>query len=127
MIRFIICLFLALIFQGTKAIEGLFINISAQKEIQSTTKTFAKMNKLRLLKVHQDAKYDHIMKIDQDVHFPLGVLPGDLKLPSFELRYLHWDEYSLKHLPPNFCPMNLVELNMQCSNIEQLWEGNKVL
>ena len=125
--KFIISLVLALIFQGTKAIEGLFFNMSAQKEIQFTTETFAKMNKLRLLKVHQDAKYDHIMEIDEDVHLPLVALPGDLKLPSFELRYLHWDEYSLKHLPSNFCPMNLVELNMQCSNIEQLWERNKVL
>ena len=91
--------------------------MSAQKEIQFTIETFAKMNKLRLLKVHQDAKYDHIMEIDQDVHFPLGSLPGDLKLPSFDLRYLHWDEYSLKHLPPILCPMNLIELNMHCSNI----------
>lgn len=101
--------------------------MSAQNEIQFSTKTFAKMNKLRLLKVHQDAKYDHTMEIDRDVHFPLLALPSDLKLPSFELRYLHWDEYPLKHLPPNFCPMNLIELNMQCGNIEKLWEGNKVL
>ena len=103
---------MAVIFQGTKAIEGLFINMSTQKEIQFTTETFAKMNKLRLPKVHQDAKYDHIMEIDQDVHFPLVALLGDLIFPSSEFRYLHWDEYSLKHLPPNFCPMNLVELNM---------------
>ncbi|RVW62925.1 TMV resistance protein N [Vitis vinifera] len=85
------------------------------------------MNKLRLLKIHQDAKYDHIMEIDGDVHFPQVALPKDLKLPSFELRYLHWDEYALKYLPPNFHPKNLVELNLRCGNIKQLWEGNKLL
>ena len=101
--------------------------MSAQEEIQFIAETFVKMNRLRLLKVHQDAKYDQIVESDRGLNFPQVSLPEDLKLPFFELRYLHWDEYSLKCLPPNFYPKNLVELNLQCSNIKQLWEGNKVL
>ncbi|KAL6316811.1 hypothetical protein AAG906_021111 [Vitis piasezkii] len=43
------------------------------------------------------------------------------------LRYLHWDAYSLPSLPSNFHPMNLVELNLWCSNIKQLWEEDKLV
>ncbi|KAH9724836.1 Disease resistance-like protein DSC1 [Citrus sinensis] len=42
-----------------------------------------------------------------------------------ELRYLHWHQYSLKTLPLNFDPENLIELNLPYSNVEQIWEGKK--
>ncbi|RVW20934.1 putative disease resistance protein RPP1 [Vitis vinifera] len=84
---------------GTEAIKGIFLDMSTSKQLQFTTEAFKMMNDLRLLKVHQDANYD-----------------------SAELRYLHWDGYPLESLPSNFYAENLVELNLRCSNIKQLWE-----
>nr|AMM43070.1 LRR-RLK [Vernicia montana] len=53
-------------------------------------------------------------------------LPGGLESLPGELRYLYWHGYPLASLPANFCPMNLVELNLPCSKVERLWEGAKV-
>ncbi|KAH7568347.1 hypothetical protein JRO89_XS07G0279600 [Xanthoceras sorbifolium] len=44
-----------------------------------------------------------------------------------ELRYLRWDSYPLEALPSSFNPVNLVELNLSYSSIEQLWEGTKLI
>lgn len=100
--------------------------MSALKEISFTTEAFQMMNRLRLLKVHQAAEYDDFMEEFHQVLSPIYLFE-DFKFPSFELRYLHWDAYSLPSLPSNFHPMNLVELNLRCSNIKQLWEEDKVL
>ncbi|KAJ9675440.1 hypothetical protein PVL29_024385 [Vitis rotundifolia] len=82
--------------------------VLTRKELQFTTEAFKMMNNLRLLKVHQDANYDFVF-------------------PSQELRYLHWDGYPLESLPSNFYAENLVELNLRCSNIKQLWETEVLL
>lgn len=42
------------------------------------------------------------------------------------LRLLHWNAYPRKSLPPKFHPEHLVELNMQESQLEKLWEGTQV-
>ncbi|KAJ9675660.1 hypothetical protein PVL29_024534 [Vitis rotundifolia] len=112
---------------GTEAIEGIFLDMSTSKQMQFTTEAFKMMNKLRLLKVHQDAKYDSMLPIGMVVD-PSKVLLSqehfyrDFEFPSQELRYLHWDGYPLESLPSNFYAENLVELNLRCSNIKQLWE-----
>ena len=52
-------------FQGTHAIEGIFLNISASKDsklIEFTTEAFQMMARLRLLKVCQDLKCDSVVK-----------------------------------------------------------------
>ncbi|KAJ4846104.1 hypothetical protein Tsubulata_015354, partial [Turnera subulata] len=54
-------------------------------------------------------------------------LPKGLESFGPQLRYLHWHQYPLKSLPPNFCPENLVELNLPHSKIEQLWDGHQDL
>ena len=78
---------------------------------------FAKMKKLRLLKVYYNdhhcltRKKDKIrLLIDFEFH------------PN--LRYLHWE--GLESLPLNFDAKNLVAINLKCSNIERLWKGKKV-
>ncbi|RVW83228.1 TMV resistance protein N [Vitis vinifera] len=55
------------------------------------------------------------------------ILPEDFQFPAHELRYLHWEGYSLKSLPSNFLGVNLIELNMKDSNIKQLGQGNERL
>ncbi|XP_010665198.1 disease resistance protein RPV1 isoform X3 [Vitis vinifera] len=112
---------------GTKAIEGIFLDMSTSKQLQFTTKAFKRMKMLRLLKVHRDAKYDSIVNSLTPVE-PSKVLLSqehfcrDFEFPSQELRYLHWDGYPMESLPSNFYAENLVELNLRCSNIKQLWE-----
>ncbi|KAF3564887.1 hypothetical protein DY000_02012504 [Brassica cretica] len=49
-------------------------------------------------------------------------IPEDMEFPP-RLRLLHWDAYPSKGLPPKFYPEHLVELNMQESQLEKLWEG----
>ena len=100
--------------------------MSTSKQIQFTTKAFKKMKRLRLLKVHQDAQYDSLVKYCKDVHIPNGLLPRNFTFPSYDLRYLHWDGYPLKSLPSSFHAENLVELSLQSSGIKNLCD-NKVL
>ena len=75
--------------------------------------SLTKMKRLRLLKV-----YPQFFKVD---------LPADFELSSYELSYLHFENYPLKSLPKNFHANNLVELNLPISNIMQLWKENEVL
>lgn len=52
-------------------------------------------------------------------------LPSGLQSLPDALRYLHWDNYPLKSLPPNI-PENLVELELPNGQLEQLWDGIQV-
>lgn len=103
-------------FQGTQAIEGIFLDMSASKEIHLTTDAFKKMKKLRLLRV-----YHNLKNISDTIH-----LPQDFKFPSHELRYLHWDGWTLESLPSNFHGEKLVELSLKHSSIKRLWKEHKV-
>ncbi|XP_034677444.1 disease resistance protein RPV1-like [Vitis riparia] len=102
--------------EGTDAIEGIVLNISAAERIEFTTKAFKMMNKLRLLKVCRDHKRGSMVHVSTDFEFP-----------SYELRYLHWDGYPLESLPSNFHGEKLIELNLQNSELRGLWEGRKPL
>ena len=97
-------------FQGTDAIEGIFLDTSAGEPIKFTTEAFKMMNKLRLLKVCRGHECGST----------------DFEFPSYELRYLHWDEYPSESLPSNFHGEKLIELNLQNSELRRLWEGSKV-
>ena len=78
---------------------------------------FAKMKKLRLLKVCYNDHHCLTRKKDKIR------LPIDFEfLPN--LRYLRWE--GLESLPLNFDAENLVAINLNCSNIERLWKGKKV-
>ena len=61
------------------------------------------MKSLRLLKVYMIEDYLDYFKVD---------LPKDFEIPSFELRYLHFEGYPLQCLPRNFHAKNLVELDL---------------
>lgn len=83
------------------------------------------MKNLRLLKVYtsQVARGSEctLEKEECAVHFS-----RNFKFHSSDLRYLYWCGYSLKSLPCEFNPENLVQLNMSYSRIKQLWQGEKV-
>ena len=103
-----------------KKVEAIFLDLSRSKQLQFSTKIFAKMKELRLLKIYSSGYYGTMEK-----HLKV-ILLEDFQFPAHELRYLHWEEYPLKSLPSNFHGENLVVLNMMDSKIKQLWQGNKV-
>lgn len=54
-------------------------------------------------------------------------LPQGLVHFPHKLISLRWYEFPLKCLPSNFKAEYLVELKMENSKLEKLWEGNQVL
>jgi len=73
------------------------------------------MPNLRFLKVYKsrdDGNYR--MHIPEEIEFPR------------RLRLLEWEAYPSKSLPPTFHPEYLVELKMQESQLEYLWQGTQV-
>ncbi|RVW64939.1 TMV resistance protein N [Vitis vinifera] len=110
---------------GTQEVEGIFFNLSDIEEIHFTTKAFAGMDKLRLLKFYDyspSTNSECTSKRKCKVH-----IPRDFKFHYNELRYLHLHGYPLEQLPHDFSPKNLVDLSLSCSDVKQLWKGIKVL
>ena len=107
-----------------KNIETISLDLYGSKEMQFNFEVFAKMKhkfakmkKLRLLKVYYSAHYSLTTKEDKIR------LPIDFEFPP-NLRYLHWE--GLEFLPSNLQGQNLVALNLKSSNIKELREGDKV-
>jgi len=98
-------------FQGSEIVEAIFLDATEYTQVSLRPNTFEKMVNLRLLVVR-----DH--KGIKSVSLPQGL---DL-LPE-NLRYLLWDGYPSKSLPPTFFPEMLVELSLQDSQMEKLWNG----
>ncbi|KAJ4850926.1 hypothetical protein Tsubulata_044425 [Turnera subulata] len=90
---------------GTEAVQAILLKSYEAKETLVDAKAFTLMKKIRFLELH-------------DVH-----LSSQLQFLSNELRFLKWDGYPLKSLPPSFKPENLVELKLYHSQIEELWKG----
>ena len=100
-------------------IQTISLDLSKLKEIQLSTKVFAKMKKLRLLKIYCN-DHDGLTREEYKV-----LLPKDFEFPH-NLRYLHWQRCTLRSLPSNFYGECLIDINLKSSNIKQLWKGNKV-
>ena len=89
--------------------EGLILNSHVLDYVHLKTEAFVKMKNLRLLQingVHLTGCFEHLSK---------------------ELRWLCWDKCPLKFLPHNFHLENLVVLDMQHSNVKQVWKEIKVI
>ncbi|XP_022722530.1 TMV resistance protein N-like [Durio zibethinus] len=95
---------------GTEAVEGLSLGVPALEDDLISTKAFARMINLRLLKI-------------DSVHFT-----GSCEKISKELRWLCWRRCPLLMvLPPNLYLDNLVVLDMQYSSIKKVWKETKAL
>ncbi|XWS75617.1 hypothetical protein CRYUN_Cryun01aG0106500 [Craigia yunnanensis] len=104
---------------GTKAIEGIFLDMYGIDEIQLHQDVFAKMHDHRFIKFYYSqfsGKEGKSLLSQQD----LKSLPG-------ELSYFQWEYCPLKSLPSNFTPEKLVELRLPNSNFEQLWDKDQNL
>ncbi|XP_034918664.2 TMV resistance protein N-like [Populus alba] len=95
--------------KGTDVVEGLALNVRASEAKSLSTGLFAKMKCLNLLQIN-------------GVH-----LTGSFKLLSKELMWICWPEFPLKYFPSNFTLDNLAVLDMQYSNLKELWKGKKIL
>jgi len=94
--------------QGTKAVQGLTLELPRLRKVNFNSIAFIKMQRLRLLQL------DHVR------------LTGDYKYLSKELRWLRWHGFPLKFMPNNFYPRNLVVIDLQYSNLRRVWEVPKV-
>ncbi|KAH9781855.1 ADP-ribosyl cyclase/cyclic ADP-ribose hydrolase [Citrus sinensis] len=102
---------------GTKKIEGICLDMSTVKEIRLNLSTFTKMPKLRFLKFYSSSfNGENKCKVSY------------LQDPRFaEVKYFHWHGYPLKSLPSNLSAEKLVFLKVPYSDIEQLWNGEKLI
>lgn len=83
-------------------------------ELQVHECAFKRMSNLRFLKFYTFGKEDRLR-----LHESFDYLPSKLRL-------LCWDKYPMRCMPSKFCPQNLVILEMNNSNLENLWEGVSV-
>ena len=88
--------------------EGLSLDVRASENKLLSTRSFTKMRFLKLLQIN-------------GVH-----LSGPFKLLSEELIWICWLECPLKSFPSDLMLDNLVVLEMQYSNIKELWKEKKV-
>ena len=103
----------------------MFLDLSYQEEILFTTEAFARMNRLRLLKVYesQDPRDETCTSPKEMCKVQFS---RDFKFHCNDLRYLYWIGYPFKSLSSDFNPKGLVDLGMPYSHIKQLWKGVKV-
>ncbi|XVF29008.1 hypothetical protein REPUB_Repub15cG0083000 [Reevesia pubescens] len=95
---------------GSKAVEGISLDVSAGEDVIVSTEAFAKMVNLRLLKINS-------------VHFATGCYEKFSK----EIRWLCWHRCPLRVLPPDLHLDNLVVLDMRFSNVKKVWKETKFL
>ncbi|XP_068328938.1 disease resistance protein RPV1-like [Pyrus communis] len=100
---------------ATKTIESIIVDFSCSDWRCLNAEAFVRMTQLRLLKISRGFVF-------KDEYFKQHLF-GSLKL--LNLRYLSWLGFPLKSLPSNFQFENLVELDMQYSVIDRLWEGTQ--
>ncbi|KFK22310.1 hypothetical protein AALP_AAs63184U000200 [Arabis alpina] len=100
--------------KGTRVVSGISFDTSQIGEVFISANAFKRMQNLRFLNVHR-RWYDKNDRV---------YIPEEMEFPP-RLRLVHWDAYPRKSLPPKFHPEHLVELNMQDSQLEKLWEGTQ--
>ncbi|XP_061973212.1 disease resistance protein RPV1-like [Populus nigra] len=104
---------------GSK-VESISLNLLATKELSPAA--FEGMYNLRLLKIDNPPFLKNPSKEQIMNGKRVGIhLPGGLHFLSSELRFLYWYNYPLKSMPSNFFAEKLVQLEMPCSQLEQLW------
>ncbi|KAH1161429.1 hypothetical protein AAZX31_01G031700 [Glycine max] len=104
--------------KGTDAVQCMFLDTRKVNEVKLHSKTFEKMENLRMLHFESDAPWieSNVVQLASS----LESLPDGLKI-------LRWDGFPQRSLPPNYWPQNLVRLEMRHSNLEQLWEPDQEL
>ncbi|AES87072.2 putative TIR domain, winged helix-turn-helix DNA-binding domain-containing protein [Medicago truncatula] len=93
--------------KGTEAVKGLALEFP--REVCLETKSFKKMNKLRLLRL-------------------AGVkLKGDFKYLSGDLKWLYWHGFPETYVPAEFQLGSLVVMELKYSKLKQIWNKSQML
>ncbi|XP_018477158.2 disease resistance protein RML1A isoform X2 [Raphanus sativus] len=100
---------------GTGSLIGIVFDMSNMEKFSISKGAFEGMRNLQFLQIYsqmgQQNENVSCLHIQEDLEY----------LPR--LRLLSWNFYPGKSLPPTFKPERLVELHMQFSNLEKLWDG----
>ncbi|CDY39736.1 BnaA04g11170D [Brassica napus] len=100
---------------GTESLIGIKFDMSNMEKFSISEGAFEGMSSLQFLQIYsqlgQQNENVSCLRIQEDLKY----------LPR--LRLLNWDFYPGKRLPPTFQPERLVELGLQFSNLEKLWDG----
>ncbi|XP_061375807.1 disease resistance protein RPV1-like [Gastrolobium bilobum] len=105
--------------KGTKAIQGITLDLSQITALPLRADTFTKMEALRFLKFCNP--------LDQSSSNTYVKLPTVLEPFCDKLRYVEWIGYPFESLPHLFSAKLLVEIRMPHSNAKQLWQGTQEL
>ncbi|XP_058758851.1 disease resistance protein RPV1-like [Vicia villosa] len=104
--------------QGTDAIQSIVLDLNKIKKVQLHAKTFKKMHNLKMIQFYKTYWFESYSNVT--FHTFLNSFPDNLK-------FLGWTGFPQKSLPQDFCPNNLVALDMPSSDLEQLWERDQTL
>ncbi|KAL1218395.1 Disease resistance protein RPS4B [Cardamine amara subsp. amara] len=105
---------------GAADVRGIFLDLSeVTGEMSCDCDHFRNMRNLWYLKFY-NSHCPQECKTNNKINLPDG-----LNLPLKEVRCLHWLKFPEKELPNDFNPINLVDLKLPYSKIEQLWDGVK--
>ncbi|KAK7370050.1 hypothetical protein VNO80_12104 [Phaseolus coccineus] len=99
--------------KGSDAIQCILLDAGKVKEVVVHAQSFEKMDNLRMLMLYS---HEYILNVSLE----FVCLPDTLKI-------LYWKGFPQRSWPPNFCPQNLVTLEMPGCHLEQLWEGDQNL
>ncbi|KAB2603566.1 TMV resistance protein N-like [Pyrus ussuriensis x Pyrus communis] len=92
---------------GTRAIEGIGLQLPEIEEVHWSCEAFSNMHGLRFL------EFDNL------------IISSSPKFLSCSLRIIIWSWYPSKSLPPSFHPRFLTELRMRHSKLVRLWDGKE--
>ncbi|KAL0848216.1 hypothetical protein Bca101_021463 [Brassica carinata] len=99
-----------------RAALGISLDTSGINNVLINERALKRMRNLRFLHVYK-TRYVENDRVD---------IPEELEFPP-QLRLLHWEAYPRNALPRTFHPEYLVELNLQDSHLEKLWQGTQPL
>jgi hypothetical protein len=96
------------LFKGTEVVKGLTLDVRRSEDKSLSTRSFTKMKLLKLLQING------------------AELTGSFERLSKVLTWICWLECPLEFLPSDFSLDYVVVIDMQYSNIRELWKKKKV-
>ncbi|KAL7257950.1 hypothetical protein ACSBR1_004136 [Camellia fascicularis] len=106
-------------FNGTKKIEGLYLDMHVLEKESWFKKTFCD------LEIDASASIENLILL---MLMLIGVeIKGGYKEFPKRLRWLSWHGYSQKSIPSDFSLESLVGLELQNSKLGQVWNGTRLL
>ncbi|KFK38030.1 hypothetical protein AALP_AA3G061300 [Arabis alpina] len=102
---------------GSTSVRDIYFDISTiSKDVHISARAFKKMCNLQFLSIFNTRRDTNVrVHVSEDMDFPP------------RLRFLRWEAYPGKCLPPTFKPEYLVRLVLRHNKLKKLWEGSQAL